>query len=443
MARLDPATLEILERLAVVPSAVQPWLVDALVPAGPAALAPAEQHGLLTVTPSRVGFRHELARRAVVDSMPAARRMAANRSVLAALLARPGIEVSRVVHHAAQAGDTDVIVQYGPIAAREASAAGAHREAAAHLRLVLDQHPVLDPRAEADLWEGYAIESYTIDAPAADALAAQRRAVDLRRGDDPRALGASLRWLSRICWWAGDPDGADAAADEAIAVLSTAGARRPAGDGAQQQGAAARAGRPRRRGHRDGRAGDRARPGQPGDPVARAQQPRRSALTQVGDPRALSTMEESLRVALAANEPEHACRAYVNLIWHTWTLLRLDDARRLLDEAIEFAERSEFLMFSRYLQVALGTLHFATGDWDQVEPRDVRTGRVATGALLGADPDRPHPAAPRRAGRGGDAARGVADRGVPARMPVDRPRPPRRWARRPRWPATPVPPSPS
>jgi hypothetical protein len=124
VARLDPAALEILERLAIVPSAVQQWLVEALVPAGPATLAPAEQLGLLTVTPSRVSFRHELARRAVVDSMPTARRVAANRRVLAALLARSEIELSGVVHHAARAGDSDIILQYGPIAAREASAAG-------------------------------------------------------------------------------------------------------------------------------------------------------------------------------------------------------------------------------------------------------------------------------------------------------------------------------
>jgi hypothetical protein len=189
VAHLDPATAEILERLAVIPSAVHQWLVEALVPTGAAALAPAEQRGLLTVTPSRVSFRHELTRRAVVDSMPATRRVAANRQVLSVLLARPGIDVSRVVHHAAQAGDSDVILQYGPMVAREASAAGAHREAAAHLRLVLDQQPLLDPRTEADLRESFAIESYTVDAPVGDALAAQRRAVELRRGGDWRALG--------------------------------------------------------------------------------------------------------------------------------------------------------------------------------------------------------------------------------------------------------------
>jgi len=380
VAQLDPAAREILERLAVVPSAVQRWLVEALVPAGPAALAPAEQRGLLAVTPRRVSFRHELARRAVVDSMPAARRVAANRSVLTALLAQPGIEVSRVVHHAVQAGDIDVVLHYGPIAAQEAQAAGAHREAAAHLRLVLDQHPILAPRAEAELWERLAIESYTIDAPASDALAAQRRAVELRRGDDPRALGASLRWLSRICWWAGDPDGADAAADEAIAVLSAAGDDDPLAMALSNKAQLhALAGR-------DAEAivvAERAIALGKDVPatLSHALNNLAIALYRRGDARARATLEESLRVALAADEPEQACRAYVNLSWNDLDHLRLDDVRRRLAEAIEFAERSEFTMFSRYLQTALGALRSATGDWDGVVP-------AAAEALNGAPPVR-------------------------------------------------------
>lgn len=378
LAHLDQGSLEILERLAVIPSAVQRWLVEALVPAGPGALAAAEQRGLLAVTPSRVSFRHELARRAVVDSMPAARRVVANREVLAALLARPGIEVSRVVHHAAQAGDSAAILHYGPIAAEEAAAAGAHRQAAAHLRLVLDQHPILAPRVEADLWERLAIESYTIGAPTAQTVAAQRRAVELRRGDDPRASGASLRWLSRICWWAGDPDGAQAAADEAVAILSATGDDRllamAVSNKAQLHALFGR----------DAEAADVAR-----QAIALAQDDPATlshalnnlglALTGLGQPDGQSTVERSLRVALAANEPEHACRAYVNLSWYGLEHLRLADARRWLIEGIDFAEGTESLMFSQYLQTELALLHFLTGAWDEVAP-------AASDALHGAPP---------------------------------------------------------
>jgi DNA-binding CsgD family transcriptional regulator len=92
-------------------------------------------------------------------------------------------------------------------------------------------------------------------------------------------------------------------------------------------------------------------------------------------------LEESLGIALAADEPEHACRAYVNLIWNLLDFLRLDDAGRRLAEGIEFAERSEFLMFSAYLQSGSAALHFATADWAEVVP-------AAAFALDGAPPVR-------------------------------------------------------
>ena len=73
--RLDPVTQDVLEQLAVVPAALEPWLVDALVagiaPDVTAVLAAAEQGGLLTVSPRRITFRHELTRRAIAGAVPA------------------------------------------------------------------------------------------------------------------------------------------------------------------------------------------------------------------------------------------------------------------------------------------------------------------------------------------------------------------------------------
>src|SRR6185436_6139705 len=131
-------------------------LVDALVPGGLATLAPAEERGVLTVTPERVAFRHELARRAVADLTPPARRVERNRRALVALLATPGAELSRVMHHAVAAGDVAAAVRYGPPAAAEAAAAGSHREAAAHLRVVIGHAGRFEPSERADLLERYA-----------------------------------------------------------------------------------------------------------------------------------------------------------------------------------------------------------------------------------------------------------------------------------------------
>jgi hypothetical protein len=124
LGNLDGVTRDAVEQLAVIPSHVERWLVEAVIPGGLGALAGAEQRGVLTISPSRVMFRHELTRRAVADSLPAVRRLACNQAVLDALLARraerSGVDLSRILHHAVEVGAEEVIVQYGPVAAAEA-----------------------------------------------------------------------------------------------------------------------------------------------------------------------------------------------------------------------------------------------------------------------------------------------------------------------------------
>ena len=118
---------------------------------------------MVTVSQDRIAFRHELARLAVADSMPAVRRVTCNQAVLAALLDRPDeVDLSRIVHHAAEAGDAAVVMRYGPAAAAEAVAAQSHREAVAHYRRVLEHRAAFPPAEQADLLERYAVECHTV-----------------------------------------------------------------------------------------------------------------------------------------------------------------------------------------------------------------------------------------------------------------------------------------
>lgn len=369
-ARLLPLSAEartLIERLSVVPSAVERWLVDALSGPGSDAVEVAERRGLVTATGDRVAFRHELTRRAVLDGMPSSRRIAAHARVLEELLQRDGVDVSRIVHHAAGAGDRDSIITHGPRAAHEAVAAGAHRQAAAHLRLVLDQRPDLDPAAEADLWEAYGVECYTINTPADVSREALVRAAELRRtGEpDPVALAGTLRWLSRVCWWEGDTQAARQVGDEAIAVLTGTGHDADlAMLYSNQSQLLALAGREEEAVEKASRALEL------GSDVPAT---RSHALNNLGLARSRSShaagrpvLVESLEVALAGGEIEHACRSYVNIIWQDMENLQLDTARTLLADGIRLAERAEVLVYAHYFQFMRGLLMFALGEWDGV-----------------------------------------------------------------------------
>jgi DNA-binding CsgD family transcriptional regulator len=365
VGRLDPAARAAVEQLAVVPSTVDRELVDRLVPAGLAALASAERRGLVSVSPDRVSFHHELTRRAIVDGLTRARRVALNQRVLAALVDRGGADLSRLVHHAAEAGELAAIARYGPAAAREAAHSGAHREAAAHYRLVLAQPDQFPATERADLLERFAVECYHVgDARAA--IEAQQEAVALRRRlGDPRRLGAALRWLSRMRWWNGEAAGAERAADEAIEVL----------EGASDPGLLALALSNRSqldslayRGAEGIEVGERAAAlaRQAGDAGVLSH-----ALTNIGmsyatrdDPRAWPILAEALAVALAAGETEHALRVYVVLSSELLDRFRLGEAGGNLAAGIELAEATEHLAFHRFLTLERARLTLAQARWD-------------------------------------------------------------------------------
>jgi DNA-binding CsgD family transcriptional regulator/tetratricopeptide (TPR) repeat protein len=367
---LDTATQDVLELLAVVPSALERWLVDALVtgtgPAGVTALAAGEERGLLTVSTRRISFRHELTRRAIADSVPAARLMVLNRRVLEALIGHDGSDVAQIVHHAAQAGSQEAILRYGPAAARDAARAGAHREAVAHLGLVLEHDGRLAPDERAGLLGQYASECYTVGAIGKAVTAGQRAAGLNRSLGDPRRLGASLRLLSRITWMSGDRSAAEQASREAIEVLQDAGDDQLLALALSNESQLCMLAH---------RLTDSIAYGERAVVLARAVGDAATvshALTNVGisrwalgDPAGQAILDEALRVALDAGDVEDACRAYVGLYWQLIDWVRLDEADRYLTAAIKLAEESEFLGFLAYMQVGRARLEFARGAWDQ------------------------------------------------------------------------------
>ena len=201
---------------------------------------------------------------------------------------------------------------------------------------------------------------------AAEAPIVESEAVGLRRSlGDQRALGKDLRWLSRMQYWAGDRAAAERSAAEAIAVLEAAGDRRLLALALSNQSQLHMLAY---------RASDCVAVGERAVALARevgdaailshALLNVGSARWQLGDPVAWSLMEESLRVALAAGEVEHACRSCVVLGWHQLDDLHLDDAERTLAEGIGLAERHDHLGFLGYLTVELGRLKLARAAWD-------------------------------------------------------------------------------
>ena len=217
--KLSPAAQDALERIAVVPSGVELELLRAML-ADRRPVSEAERAGVLALRGDVVAFRHELARRAVVESMPAMLRVERNAEVMRLLLAGAVRDPFRVLHHAMQAGDDEVVVTYGRQAAREASRLGAYRQAASAYAAVLDRGALLPLERRAALREAYGWALVNSNQLYAAADAARAAVAEFRGAGQTGPLVRALVALSRQLWLTERMADARAAAEEALRLAA-------------------------------------------------------------------------------------------------------------------------------------------------------------------------------------------------------------------------------
>lgn len=137
-ARLSASARAVLDAAAVVGPRVEPWLLQHLTAADGAAIDECLESGVLCVRDETLVFRHELARRAVLDAITPARLLSLHRQILLALQTHvPSTDLARLAHHAEGAAAEDAVLKFAPEAAREAAAKGAHRQAAQQFQRAL------------------------------------------------------------------------------------------------------------------------------------------------------------------------------------------------------------------------------------------------------------------------------------------------------------------
>jgi predicted ATPase len=193
-SRLSASARAALETAAVVGGRASVRLLDELLDGEGWAVDECLEAGVLVMAGTEVAFRHELARRAVLDAIPAVRRAELHRQVLGALRRGPrnGSRLTMLVHHADCAGDDEAVLELAPLAGEHASTAGAHRQSAGHYRLALRRANLLAPQEEATLLEAFALQCSAID-ELDEAVAARGRAADICRREG-NALGESRNW---------------------------------------------------------------------------------------------------------------------------------------------------------------------------------------------------------------------------------------------------------
>ncbi len=151
--------------------------------------------GLLRVQEGEVRFRHELARVAVEEAIAPARACRLHSAALTALVVLPNdapagvsspaaacgdADSAQLAHHAQRAWDPAAVARWAPLAARQAAARGALREAVAHGRAALQAGAVVTPPERAALLEDLGRHLFELNQLEASA-AAYREAIGLCR----------------------------------------------------------------------------------------------------------------------------------------------------------------------------------------------------------------------------------------------------------------------
>ncbi|HXZ77766.1 MAG TPA: AAA family ATPase [Streptosporangiaceae bacterium] len=178
--------------------------------------------GILVTDGDAVGFRHDLARLAVEQSLPAAERASAHARALAQLLEQGSVDHRRLAHHAAGCGDREAVAGHAPLAAARAARLGAHREAAEHLQLALRYHETPD-RERAGLLDQLSYECYLTDQIARARDSGLAALAIYEQEQDARSIGTSQRWLSRLTWFFGQNADSERYAAAAVTTLEQLG----------------------------------------------------------------------------------------------------------------------------------------------------------------------------------------------------------------------------
>ena len=371
VSRLDETGQRALELIALVGSRAEAALVDDLLRGGLADLDHALTRGLLVRTGDEIVFRHELARLAVVDEIPAGRAVHLHRRLLAALADRDA-DPARLAHHAEAAGDVRAVLDHSRAAASCAAGLGAHREATRQYERALGHAAELDAGERAQLhWDlGY---EYYLTGRIDESIAAVERARGLwQELGDPVRVGDAWRCGSRLQWFAGRNDEAREYADRAVELLDATGTVEQAlalSNRTQLAMLATRLVPTRKWGERTFAVLD-ALPAGIGHDEVRVHALNNLGTIEVaaGDLGAgVRMLEESLTGARAANLQEHAARAYCNLGSTAVVQRRHDDALRWLDEGITYCTDRDLDSWTVYLLALRSRLHL--NRWEETAAR--------------------------------------------------------------------------
>lgn len=199
-ATLGDGARHIAEAVAIAPRSLEIDRAVSLVGGVTVDIDEAVAAGVILGDRADLRFRHELARAAVEQSMPPARRHGLHRSMLTLLLDEQPVDHARVAHHAGAAHAPDLIVEHAPHAGRAAVRQGARREAIDFFRSTLEHDHLLAPDDAAAIRRQLADQLRFVDMPQ-ESLAEIDGVIRHYRATQNHQLLADALWIRQGNLW--------------------------------------------------------------------------------------------------------------------------------------------------------------------------------------------------------------------------------------------------
>ncbi|WP_281173595.1 helix-turn-helix transcriptional regulator [Actinokineospora inagensis] len=321
--------------------------------------------GLLVVDGRWFRFRHEIARLAVAQAIPAHRAHSIHQRLLTALCARGCADEARMAFHAEECGDGEAVLRYAPAAARRAARLGSHHEAAAQFERALRFADRAGLVVRAELYEGLADESALLGRLPVAEEAAEKALASWREAGDRLREGAALARLSRIRWALCRGRDAVVAARASVSVLERVGSSVELAEAyatlanqrmlhADYDTATALARRAQKLAAQFGVT----------DVLSDALNTEAASRSCQGL-EWTALMRRALDIALAGRHQQQAARAHVNLSVIAVERWQFVEAEQYLAEGIEYCDDHGLATYAIRLRGELANLYERTGRWGE------------------------------------------------------------------------------
>ena len=381
--RLKEQTKQVWQILSVFPAPFEIRYLERLVPSYAIAIEGCLERKILILDEGKIFFKHELFRRTIEVSLSPFARIDLHKKILEVLLDsfERNHEIERIIHHAKNANEHQLVVKYAPLAAKKAKGVGAHVEACKLYLSAIENYQENDSDTLVQFYESYAYECYLTN-QIKEAIIYTSKALELWKiKKEIENTGNSLRFLSRLWWFNGNRKKAEIYAGQAIEVLENKPASRVKAMSYSNMSQLKML---------SNQFDDCILWGERAIQMAFELSDDEilcHALNNVGTAqveiqavrqKGIELLKQSLEISLKNSFDEHAARAYINIASNAVRTRDYISAKETLDEGIQYCEERDLDMGTTYLLLCKSWLNLETGHWDDAL-------RIANGLIKNQD----------------------------------------------------------